>query len=254
MRKLNALVLAGVLVGSLAHVGCVADAPSSPEPVASAPAPDASTSVEEPADAEDGEWEVNTEFAAKAVPEEEAAIFHDAILGVLDVNYEPIAVLGRQTVAGVTYAYLCQAIYWEDDAVPVWSVVVVHDDPEGTAQLLDEKVINVANVRTGDAALGGEATGAWAASGSNDGMLLPEGAQQAFDKAMEGYDGVRVSPIALLGTRAAGGTDYRVLAQGPSEADAGRQAVYVVDVHEDPVGVCGVTEMAPLDLNHYVAE
>lgn len=248
MMSLRACVLTGALCGGLMLYGCSAGAPKTPD------APDPVVQTTEPVQQKEvvaGGWTENTEWVSKAVTDEQLSIFHDAAGGILDVSYEPIAVVGQQVVAGMNYAYLCQVIDWEGDATPHWCIVTVYHDLEGGSKLVEDKPIDVSDVKTADTA-SHEATGAWSAPEPNNGMLLPEQAQQAFAKAMESYGGTSASPVALLGTQVVAGTNYRVLAQGPNGAGATTYTTYVVDVYQDLEGNCSVTNMAPLDLAYYV--
>lgn len=246
MKKLLALVAAGALAGCLALFGCSSgvDEPGT--------VPDAPPVTEMPEDALTGGWTVNEEFNSKSVSEEQLALFNDAAAKVLDVSYEPIAVLGTQVVAGTNYAFLCQSIYWEGDAKPVWSVVTVYNNLEGNSSITDDKTIEIMDVKTTDVTASAEATGAWAVPDPNGNMVVPEQAQAAFDNAMATYDGVKASPIALLGTQVVAGTNYRYLAEGASAAETPVNTLYVVEVYEDIDGACLVTDMKPFDLLYYV--
>ena len=56
------------------------------------------------------------------------------------------------------------------------------------------------------------AAGGWSLPAAEP-QPLPEDAQAAFDRAMEGLDGANYTPVALLGTQVVAGTNYCLLCQ-----------------------------------------
>ena len=52
------------------------------------------------------------------------------------VDYEALALLGKQIVAGTNYAYLCKATVVAPDAQPYLAVVFVYQTLEGDCELL----------------------------------------------------------------------------------------------------------------------
>ncbi|MBR3315642.1 MAG: hypothetical protein IKG18_16070 [Atopobiaceae bacterium] len=254
MGKLYSRVIAAGLCGCLALAGCTAGNSSN----SGSSVPDAQTGTDEQGDARavSGEWKTNTEPSSTILSAEQEAVFNKATEGVEDVSFGPVAVIGQQVVAGMNYAYLCQNTYWEGDATPEWAVVTIYNDLEGNAKIVEEKSLDVADVRTSDSAAERGATGAWAtqvpekASGQ---VRLPKPAQKAFDAASKAHGDASLTPVALLGTQgeAASGTDYRFVA---IEAQKGEEqgAACVVDVYEDASGTYAVGDSAPLDLAYYV--
>ncbi len=62
---------------------------------------------------------------------------------LLGVDYEALALLGKQIVAGTNYAYLCKATVVAPDAQPYLAVVFVYQTLEGDCQLLKIQPIDV---------------------------------------------------------------------------------------------------------------
>ena len=240
-------VCAVALAGSLVLVGCA----SGPAAKPATPAPDAS-STEKQEGPLSGGWETNTEVSSPTLTDEQQAIFRKASEGMLDVSYGPVAVIGQQVVAGTNYAYLCQNVYWEDDAVPEWRVMTVFHDLKGNDQITHDKGLDVANVRTSEADTDAAATGAWEAPLPSEGAQLPEAAQRAFQSATPTFEGKSLTPVALLGTQVVAGVNYRFVAVGPAKGDWG--VACVADVYEDANGTCTTTSVSPLDLPYYVTE
>ena len=82
---------------------------------------------------------------------------------------------------------------------------------------------------------------------------LPEDAQRAFDKATEGEEGVRYTPVALLSTQLVAGMNYCVLCQvSPSEtgAENGWALVYI---YADLQGGAEITNVYELYIDRHSA-
>ena len=90
-------------------------------------------------------------------------------------------------------------------------------------------------------------TGGWEMAAC-EAAALPEDAQLAFDKALEGLVGAEYTPVALLGTQLVAGTNYCVLCQiTPVVPDAvpGWALVYI---YADLEGGAEITNVAELDI------
>ena len=64
-------------------------------------------------------------------------VFENALECLVGVDYQPIALLGSQTVAGTNYAIICEATVVYPDAVPYYAIVYITEGLDGTATLLD---------------------------------------------------------------------------------------------------------------------
>ena len=81
-----------------------------------------------------GGWQV-TEDAA--VTEEAKAVFDQATGSLLGVNYEPVALLATQVVAGMNYCFLCRSTVVSPDAEPAYKLVYIWKDPAGNAKVIE---------------------------------------------------------------------------------------------------------------------
>lgn len=92
-----------------------------------------------------GGWTLNTEFPEAVLDEREAeacTVFE----GVMGVQYQPVACLATQVVAGTNYAMLVKATMpAADDAVEL-RVVTVYYGVDGSLEVLGEKTINLADI------------------------------------------------------------------------------------------------------------
>ena len=77
---------------------------------------------------------------------------------------------------------------------------------------------------------------------------LPEDAQTAFDRAVEGMDGANYTPVALLGTQLVAGMNYCILCQITPivpDAESGWGLVYI---YADLQGNAEITRVVELDI------
>ena len=69
--------------------------------------------------------------------------FEKAMDGLTGVNYQPIALLATQTVAGTNYRILCEATVVYPGAEMYYSIVTIYEDLDGNASIL-----SIANMET----------------------------------------------------------------------------------------------------------
>ena len=204
-----------------------------------------------------GGWTVNAEAEAM-VDDAYQKAFDEAMAELDGVDYEPIAVLGRQVVAGSNYAFLCKATPVVANPQTGWSIVTVYQDLQGKAELLCIKDIDLADVKT-VAKSSEPMTGGWEGIEITTGAKLPEGADTAFSAAVEnlGDDAPALLPVALLGTQVVAGTNYLMICGG-ADADTAMTPPtsdpYVAIVYQDPSNECQITDLDMLDLAYYTTE
>ena len=144
-------------------------------------------------------------------------IFKKAIGAQAGMDYEPIAVLATQVVAGQNIAYLCKGTLETESPTTSWVIVVVYNDLQGEASITGVATIDL-----------------------------------AFSKAAENYDGVEINPLALLGTQVVSGTNYLILGTGHAVVQNPVTSLYVATVYEDLQGNCKFTDVSQFDLLAYV--
>ena len=82
-----------------------------------------------------GGWET-VEYQAAVLPDEYAqAAFDKATAETDGMIYIPVAVIGKQIVAGTNYCILCQTIPVIPDGSPEWAFVYIYADLEGNAAI-----------------------------------------------------------------------------------------------------------------------
>ena len=85
-----------------------------------------------------GGWEATED---ETVTEEDRAVFEQAMEGLTGVEYEPVALLATQLVAGRNYCFLCRGREAVPDAQPAYYYVLVYKDLKGNAEILNIKRI-----------------------------------------------------------------------------------------------------------------
>ena len=80
-----------------------------------------------------GGWNVTESIE---ITEERKAVFDKALEGLVGVNYEPLAYLGSQVVAGTNHCFLCRATVVYPGATPGLALVYIYQDLEGNATIM----------------------------------------------------------------------------------------------------------------------
>ena len=88
-----------------------------------------------------GGWKVaeNSE-----ITEDVQALFDKAMEKLVGVNYEPIAYLASQTVAGTNHCILCRATVVYPDAQPFLALVFIYEDLQGNTEITNIAEFDVA--------------------------------------------------------------------------------------------------------------
>ena len=81
-----------------------------------------------------GGWE-NVPHEAAELPADVQAAFDQAIEGLDDAEYVPVALLSTQVVAGMNYCVLCQTTPVKPGAAGSWALVYIYADLQGNARI-----------------------------------------------------------------------------------------------------------------------
>ena len=117
MKKLVALLMAAALGVSLALCGCGSK--------------DEASSDEEKIS---GGWTVPDSVE---VTDEVKTVLNKATKEMTGADYEPVALLGTQVVAGTNYSLLCQVTPVAENAETHYSIVVVYNGADGTTSVVE---------------------------------------------------------------------------------------------------------------------
>ena len=82
----------------------------------------------------EGGWRVSK---SPVLTDEVTNTFDAALDGFTGVDYDPLALLGTQSVEGTNYAVLCNASVVYPGATPYYAIVYLNEDFNGNSKLLD---------------------------------------------------------------------------------------------------------------------
>lgn len=94
-----------------------------------------------------GGWTVNTEFPEANLDEGAKAACDAVLQGVMGVEYQPIACLATQVVAGINYAVLCKATVSADEGnTNQLRIVTIYAGLDNNYEVLNTATLNLAEV------------------------------------------------------------------------------------------------------------
>ena len=177
----------------------------------------------------DGGWEaVSGDTSIEGNPDAKAA-FDKAAECLEGASYEPVAVIGRQVVAGMNYCLLCKVTAVVPDAKPQYQLVYIYEDLNGGASITGIKTI-----------IGEALPGGFEANTGDTDLSKNKKAAAAFGKTMKNIDGVDYEPIAYLGSQVVAGTNYMILCRSLVISPNSEPKFVLVTIYED---LSGNTEM-----------
>ena len=159
-------------------------------------------------------------------------VFTKAMKNLDGVDYIPVAYLASQVVAGTNHCVLCKATPVVPDGKTTYAMVTVYEDLSGNAEIT-EIVASDAN------AAYPENDGGWTEAAD---PALTDDAKQALAKACETLTGAEYTPVALLATRVAAGTDYRIVCESKAAVPNGERGYVIVDIAADLEGNAEILE------------
>lgn len=198
-----------------------------------------------------GGWQTNSSYS-ELLKDEERDIFAKAAEGLTGASCNPVTVVADQVVSGTNYAYLCQGRQVTGTDHGAWYIVTVYSNTENEAQINNVYRMDISDMPVSDNA--GEAlSGGWNIRGSGKPGALSEEGEAALSKAAEGFTGVSLMPIVLLGTQTVSGMNFRYLCYGTTVTQEPKTSLYVVTVYRNTEGKCEIIENTLLDLNTCVS-
>ena len=179
-------------------------------------------------------------------------IFSKAVDDLDGVNYEPVALLAKQVVAGTNYVFLCQGTTMTAEPAKAWYILTATKSPENDMTLQSVKKIKVSSIKTVKKARKGTLDGGLQiVSIKNKTKALSNSARNVFWKGTKHYSKYDLRPITLLGTQVVAGKKYRFLCYGKgTKSDV--KDVFVVDIYKNTKGKCSVSSCKPVKLEVYV--
>lgn len=144
--------------------------------------------------------------AESSISDDQSTVFEKATESWTGAELEPVAVIATQVVAGTNYCFLARVTTVAKTPDVHYSFVTIYADLQGNAEILDIKDIDIDIDDTDDE---GESTeglaGGWTLA-DPDGNTVEN--QEVLDKALDGFVGSALSPVACLATQVVAGTNY----------------------------------------------
>ena len=164
---------------------------------------------------------------AVALPEDVATAFTEA---AGTTGLVPVAYVAEQIVSGTNYMILCR-----DEKE--FRMIVISRDLQGGATFENDAPFVLSDyVFESGGAQDEVLSGGWHTPAQLTKLPLPEDAEAAFEKALDGFVGSTVEPMALLGTQVVSGTNYAILCSVTPVTSNSIPSVEVVTVYEDLEG------------------
>ena len=236
MKKILIIALAAALI--LTAVACKAK--KAPEAEGQAPAD------EQPAAGVGmtGGWTPAADFA---VTEERKAVFDKGMSALLGVDYEPLAYLGSQVVAGKNHVFLVKGTAVTPSRPVSYALAYLYENLQG-----DVKILTVADlpiVPNGDGTLAAVPEegpmGAWYYA--NDPAFTDE-TKAKLEKALQSQVGASYVIVACLGEQVVAGMNRCLLCQVTPVVPNAQPHYALVYVYEDLQGGASLKEVIDLDI------
>ncbi len=184
-------------------------------------------------------WEIDLSAKEVEMPSEAKDIFNRAN----DKNYEVIALLGTQVVAGTNYMFLVK-----DDTS--YKIIVVYNNLEDKATIIHTNNFDFTKyVNERIDYNSSDNVGGWEVYEQPVNYLQNEKVQQIFDDATATMD-IVCSPIALLGQQEKSGTNYAILTYCGDDSSVAHQ-IDLFTVYEDLHGTRQIVSSAYVNLSEY---
>ncbi len=245
-KRLFVLALAGVMAAAFAGCGSSTESTTASGTTGTTAAAQASTAAgkenvtENATGSEEemivGGWSVSSMDITDAHKE----LFKKAQETLTGAVYTPIALLGTQVVAGKNYRFLCykEASVSEQNAEPVYAIVVIYEDLKNNASITEIKDSEVPAPVSGK-----DVVGAYEASSD---LAMNDDATKAFTLATETLTGVEYKAVALLGSQVVAGKNYRILCESKASTGNSETGWAILTVYADLEGHAEVTDIAEM--------
>ncbi len=198
------------------------------------------TTVEETAAHKVGGW---TLPADTKITDEELAIFNKGIEGLVGVEYEPVAYLGSQLVAGTNHCFLCKATVVYPGTTPQYKLVYIYEKLDGT-----EEILNIAGIElpgAGDAD-SNPIPGGWSYA---DDPSVDEKSASIVDKATENLLGAEYEPVAYIGSQVVAGMNHAILCRITAISPDAEDGYALLYIYEDLNGGFEILEINEITLS-----
>lgn len=183
----------------------------------------------------DGAYDYSVAYGG-GLPEELEPAFDEALSGYDGEELTPITVISCQVVAGMNYRVVCRTASGE------LKLATVYVDLEGKGEITDVSDFTVEPAiekKDGDLV----ECGGWGPVVDQPAVELEKEVKEALEKAAEELDGMKVEPLALLGSQVVAGTNYKILCRMIPVTDEPITEIHVIEVYADLDGGATISGM-----------
>lgn len=190
--------------------------------------------------------------AAGSLHEDEKNIFEKALGPSIGAKIEPLCLLGKQTVAGTNYAFLCKSTPVTENPVSTLVVMNVYADLAGNASVTNTRDFIPADVKAseGDAGL----SGGWFAPDTATSYVLPNDIKTAFESAKAQLMGSDMEVCAYLGKQIVAGTNYLLICKMTPVTPDPVAKMSLVKLYVDLEGNASFGDMIEMDISELTKE
>ena len=197
-----------------------------------------------------GVWKTVLTDKQVGLDEETLKLFESAKEKYVGPKLEPVAVLGKQVVAGTNYMFLAKGTPVAENSETSYKVVIIYKDLQGKIEItkvsdFDFTKYTNKNIESDYQQLAG---GWYTEAPGKLNMLEDEDVQAAFDKAIEALTGMTFNPIAVVGKQVVSGTNYAILCYGKASTNGTVEGIYLLTLYKDLNGNQEIKYNAYIDL------
>ena len=236
MKKILIVLMAALLV--LTAVACKAN--EQPKAAEEQPTAEAETLANEPLA---GGWTPAEDFS---VTEERRAIFDKGMAVLLGVDYEPLAYLGSQVVAGKNHVFLVKGTVVVPTRPVSYALAYFYEDLQGNVKLLNIADLPIVPQEDGTLALPEEGLmGGWAYV--EDPALTDED-EAKLEAALQNQVGASYAIVAYVGEQVVAGLNRCLLVQVTPVVPDARPHYALAYVYTDLEGNSSLSQVIDLDI------
>ena len=171
--------------------------------------------------------------------------YDTAIAAYKESDLKPVAIIGKQIVAGTNYMFLTR-----NDKE--YKVLILYKDLQGNATITNSTVLDIDKYIDKNTSLDGEQlSGGWQTEIPGKPFALEEKVQNYFDKAMETLMGASYYPIATVGHQDNSGTDYAIISYGRYTDQNATSGVFLIRLHVDKNNNPEIKSISAMDIKDF---
>ena len=190
-------------------------------------------------------WDVDMTKEEYSLEPDLVAIWNRAMKDHPEKKLKPIALLGKQVVAGMNYMFLCK----DEES---YKVVVIYNNLEDQSSLTSVKDFDVTEyVNENKEQEADVMTGGWTTEVPDNLPALNESIQDIWDHAMEKIVGVAYYPIVRVAHLDKSGMNYAILCYGKLSTANEFTGIYLVTIQEDEKATAKLVSTSYVDLAKY---